>query len=134
MENLVEEKLEQTEVIDAVEEVKTTDIESDGKLDYDVILEKTKELELQTELLRKETLNLRLEREGLAVAKDFANDFAVTQDVDKQVDMIKQLVNEIKLSIGYVPKEQAKQDEYVARQQKGDAKGMIASKFSKLFK
>jgi hypothetical protein len=85
----------------------------------------------QQELFNKE-VHLTLKENGL---EQFAPVVRVTNE-DELRETIKQLnkiVNDIKVSVGYVPQDNAKDNEYDVYAQKNDTKGMIATKLSKLF-
>ncbi|MFJ8460910.1 hypothetical protein ACIQ57_17465 [Lysinibacillus xylanilyticus] len=133
MENLqTEESVEMVaEVVETVAPVEQTEEQA---VDYDAIQDQAKQLEIEKQQLKEDTLKFRLEQEGLGFAKDFATTYSPTENIEKQIEMIQQLIAEIKLDMGFKPKEVAKQDDYTAHKQNGDAKGMIASKFAKLFK
>ncbi|TKI53188.1 hypothetical protein FC756_25280 [Lysinibacillus mangiferihumi] len=94
-------------------------------------IERLEQEKVQYENLR---LQLQLEERGFGYAKEFVEQFGFAKTPAEKVDALAQLINEVKLDIGFKPKEVAKQDDYTAHKQNGDAKGMIASKFSKLFK
>ncbi|WP_223553419.1 hypothetical protein [Lysinibacillus sphaericus] len=130
------ENLQTKETVEMVVEEVEAPVEQtvEQSVDYDVIQEQAKQLEIEKQQLKEDTLKFRLEQEGLGFAKDFATTYSPTENIEKQIEMIQRLIAEIKLDMGFKPKEVPKQDEYTAHQQKGDAKGMIASKFSKLFK
>lgn len=137
MENLqTEESVEMVaEVVETVAPVEQTEeqaIEYDAI--QDAIQDQAKQLEIEKQQLKEDTLKFRLEQEGLGFAKGFATTYSPTENIEKQIEMIQQLIAEIKLDMGFMPKEVAKQDDYTAHKQNGDAKGMIASKFAKLFK
>lgn len=85
----------------------------------------------QQELFNKE-VELTLKENGL---EQFATVVRVNNE-DELKETIKQLnkiVNDIKVSVGYVPQDNAKDNEYDVYAQKNDTKGMIATKLSKLF-
>ncbi|MGG2111785.1 hypothetical protein ABFY60_14870 [Lysinibacillus pakistanensis] len=133
MENLqTEESVEMVaEVVETVAPVEQTEEQA---IEYDAIQDQAKQLEIEKQQLKEDTLKFRLEQEGLGFAKGFATTYSPTENIEKQIEMIQQLIAEIKLDMGFMPKEVAKQDDYTAHKQNGDAKGMIASKFAKLFK
>ncbi|MBD8006266.1 hypothetical protein [Bacillus norwichensis] len=56
------------------------------------------------------------------------------EELKEVVGTLSQIVTDIKVSTGYVPTEHKKQNEYDAFASKGDTKGMIATKLSKLFR
>lgn len=132
------ENLQAVEVIELVaEEVATVaPVEQavEKAVDYDAIQEQAKQLEIEKQQLKEDTLKFRLEQKGLGFAKDFATSYSPAENIENQIDMIQRLIAEIRLDIGFMPKEVARRDEYTARKKNGDAKGMIASKFSRLFK
>ncbi|MGE7694692.1 hypothetical protein ACQKNC_11310 [Lysinibacillus sp. NPDC094177] len=144
MENLQTQPQATEDVVTDVEQVDTVAHNEVAKVDtgqteqpeqsLGAIQEQAKQLEAEKQQLKEDTLKLRLEQEGLGFAKDFATSYSPSENIEKQVDMILQLIAEIKVDMGFKPKEVAKQDDYTAHQQKGDAKSMIASKLSKLFK
>lgn len=130
------ENLQTEETVEMVVEEVEAPVEQtvEQSVDFDVIQEQAKQLEIEKQQLKEDTLKFRLEQEGLGFAKDFATTYSPTENIEKQIEMIQRLIAEIKLDMGFKPKEVAKQDDYTAHKQNGDAKGMIASKFAKLFK
>lgn len=63
-------------------------------------------------------------------------DFFNAQNSDElkgQIETFQGLINELKVSWGYVPTDHSRDNEYTVHEQKKDTQGMIASKFSKLF-
>lgn len=56
------------------------------------------------------------------------------EELEATVDALKAIVNDIKMSAGYVPKEIAKQEEYNIHVKNKDTKSMIGSKLANLFK
>ncbi|MFT8321685.1 MAG: hypothetical protein ABF649_12325 [Bacillus sp. (in: firmicutes)] len=85
----------------------------------------------QEELWNKE-VSLSLKEHGL---ESFASIVKVSneEELTGVITTLNTFVNDLKVSIGYVPSEHNKQTEYSAAESKKDTKGMIASKFSKLF-
>ncbi|QJX61017.1 hypothetical protein HLK66_04725 [Niallia circulans] len=85
----------------------------------------------QEELWNKE-VSLSLKEHGL---ESFASIVKVSNEEELKgvIETLNTFVNELKVSMGYVPSEHNKQSEYSAAESKKDTKGMIASKFSKLF-
>jgi hypothetical protein len=132
MENL--QTAEVTEVTEVIEPVAPVEQTAEPEQSMEAIQEQTKRLEIEKQKLKEDTLKFRLEQEGIGFAKDFATTYSPTENIEKQIEMIQRLIAEIKVDMGFKPKEVAKQDDYTAHKQNGDAKGMIASKFSKLFK
>lgn len=94
-------------------------------------VERLEQEKVQYENLR---LQLQLEERGFGFAKEFVEKYGFAKTPIERIDALAELINEVKVDMGFKPKGVAKQDDYTAHQQKGDAKGMIASKFSKLFK
>lgn len=123
--------------IEVIEEVEVTEQEqSVNSFEYEKL-----ELQKETERLEQEKielenlrLQLQLEERGFGFAKEFVEKFSLTKTPIEKVDALAELINEVKLEMGFKPKEVAKQDDYTAHKQNDDAKGMIASKFEKLFK
>ncbi|MEQ2466172.1 hypothetical protein [Niallia hominis] len=85
----------------------------------------------QEELWNKE-VSLSLKEHGL---ESFASIVKVSneEELKEVITTLNTFVNELKVSMGYVPNDHNKQSEYTAAESKKDTKGMIASKFSKLF-
>lgn len=85
----------------------------------------------QQELFNKE-ISLTLKENGL---EEFASIVRVgdTTELEQVVKTLTQIVNDIKVSTGYVPKDNAQQNEYDVFASKKDTQGMIATKLSKLF-
>lgn len=85
----------------------------------------------QDELWNKE-VSLSLKEHGL---ESFASIVKVSneEELTGVIETLNTFVKELKVSMGYVPNDHNKQSEYSAFESKKDTKGMIASKFSKLF-
>lgn len=85
----------------------------------------------QQELFTKE-VNLTLKENSL---EQFASIIKLENEdeLKEVVKTLTQIVNDIKVSTGYVPKDNAKQNEYDVFASKKDTQGMIATKLSKLF-
>ncbi|MED0665305.1 hypothetical protein P4T04_03140 [Bacillus badius] len=133
---------ENQEVIEQQEEV-TEVQETVSKEEYDLLVTELEELKSklpqekseselaieakEKELFKKE-VNLTLKESGL---EQFAEIIKVSDadELNTTVDVLKKIVNEIKVSTGYVPTEHAKQDAYNTAKSKGDTKGMIKSLF-----
>ena len=125
------------EPIEVTEEVEVTEQEEN----VNTLEQEKQELQKETERLEREKieldnlrLQLQLEERGFGFAKEFVEKFGLAKTPIEKVDTLAELINEVKLDMGFKPKEVAKQDDYTAHKQNGDAKGMIASKFAKLFK
>lgn len=86
----------------------------------------------EAKLFQKE-VNLTLKENGLEAFTDVisVND---STDLSTKVEMLNKIVNEIKVNMGYVPTDNAKQDEYSMYESKKDTKGMISAKLANLFK
>lgn len=85
----------------------------------------------QQELFQKE-VSLELKSAGLEKFAEFFNVQKI-DDLQPQIEKFQGLINEIKVELGYVPADHKKQNEYDVFATKGDTKGMIATKLSKLF-
>ncbi|MBT2680149.1 hypothetical protein J7E38_14130 [Bacillus sp. ISL-35] len=85
----------------------------------------------QQELFQKE-LSIELKSAGL---EKFADFFKVEkiEDLQPQIEKFQGLLNEIKVSMGYVPADHSKSDAYSVAEQKKDVSGMLSAKLSKLF-
>lgn len=121
----VEEKAETLEKFgETTESVKTHQEE---------IAERIKELEQMKKDFFKRDVELTLKDNGLEA---FAGLIHVEdrEQLDQVVDQLAQIVNDIKLSVSYVPKENAKQNEYDLHTKNKDTKSMIGSKLSRIFK
>ncbi|EFV79045.1 hypothetical protein HMPREF1013_00674 [Bacillus sp. 2_A_57_CT2] len=85
----------------------------------------------QQELFHKE-VSLEIKSAGLEKFAEFFNVQKI-EDLQPQIEKFQGLLNEIKVELGYVPADHKKQNEYDVFATKGDTKGMIATKLSKLF-
>lgn len=85
----------------------------------------------QQELFTKE-IQLELKSAGL---DQFASIVKVadSDELKEVVQSLTKIVNDIKVSNGYVPNDHKKENEYDAFASKKDTKGMISTKLSKLF-
>lgn len=86
----------------------------------------------EQELFKKE-VELELKSAGLEQFKDVIK-VENEKELQETIKTLTKIVNEIKMSTGYIPKDNLKDDEYNFYAKKGDTKGMIATKLSKLFK
>ena len=86
----------------------------------------------EQELFNKE-VELELKSAGLEQFKDVIK-VQNEEELQQTIKTLTKIVNEIKMSTGYIPKDNLKDDEYSMYAKKGDTKGMIATKLSKLFK
>ncbi|EHL78974.1 hypothetical protein [Bacillus smithii] len=123
-------------------------IETVAKAEYDKLVSKLEEVKskLPKELTEEEKaikakekelfdkeVKLTLKEEGLEAFADIVkvNDEKELKDVVKKLTSI---VNDIKVSLGYVPSDHKQQTEYDMYAQKKDTKGMISTKLANLFK
>ncbi|KQL55471.1 hypothetical protein AN964_11510 [Heyndrickxia shackletonii] len=85
----------------------------------------------QQELFDKE-IQFELKSAGL---EQFAGVVKVTNtdELTTVIESLTGIVNDIKVSLGYIPDNHKQQNEYDTFAQKNDTKGMIATKLSKLF-
>lgn len=88
--------------------------------------------EKEQELFNKE-VELELKSAGLEQFKDVIK-VENEEELQETIKILTKIVNEIKMSTGYIPKDNLKDDEYSFYAKKGDTQGMIATKLSKLFK
>lgn len=138
---------ENQEVIEQQEEVTDVRQETVSKEEYDSLVSELEEVksklpkektesELAVEAKEKELfqkeVSLTLKENNLEQFTSIVNVKDETQ-LQEVVKTLNQIVNDIKVSTGYVPTEHAKQDEYSAFESKKDTKGMIGSKLAKLF-
>ena len=86
----------------------------------------------QQELWQKEK-QLELKDAQLDKFADFFN-ASNTEELEVQIKQFQLLLNEVKVSMGYVPSDHKKTDEYTSFEQKKDTKGMIGNKLANLFK
>ncbi|WP_449622882.1 hypothetical protein [Robertmurraya sp. Marseille-Q9965] len=102
-----------------------------GKLPKD-LTEEEKALQTKQQELWQKEVSLSLKENGLEA---FASIIKVTgeDDLKEVVKSLTQIVNDIKVSAGYVPNDHSKDNEYDVFAKNGDTKGMIASKLGKLF-
>lgn len=108
--------------------------ERDNLLQYKPkdLSEEEKALKQQQQDLFNEKVEFQLEKNGLTQFKDVIkveND----EELENVVKGLSQIVNDIKVSTGYIPKDNAKDNEYDKFVKEGNTQGMIATKLSKLF-
>lgn len=127
------ESVEQVEVVETTQEM--IDSVEQSTFDYEKYIAERDAMQSELEALRKQSeinarnaLELNLKQDGLEMFTDL---FYETDRI-KQVEMFRKGINEFLLTKSYVPAEQARQEQYDVAIQKGDVKGAIASKFSKL--
>jgi hypothetical protein len=129
------------------QEQQQEEVETVSKADYDLLVaerdeliqykpkEKSEdELALETkqqELWDKEK-SLELKSVELEQFADFFN-AQNSEELKAQIDSFQSLIAEMKANMGYVPKDHLKDDEYSVLENKKDTKGMIQTKFAKLF-
>ncbi|MFT9497314.1 MULTISPECIES: hypothetical protein [Bacillota] len=85
----------------------------------------------QQELFQKE-VSFELKTAGLDKFAEFFNVEKI-EDLQPQIEKFQGLLNEIKVSMGYVPADHGKSDAYSVAEQKKDVSGMLSAKLSKLF-
>ncbi|UPW81776.1 hypothetical protein [Lysinibacillus sp. Ag94] len=137
MENLQTAEAIERESIEVTEGVEVTEQEQNVnplEQEKQELQKETKRLEREKIELENLRLQLQLEERGFGFAKEFVETFGLAKTPIEKVDALTELINEVKLDMGFKPKEVAKQDDYTAHKKNGDAKGMIASKFTKIFK
>lgn len=120
LQNETVDKSEYDAIVAELEEVKS-------KLPKDLSDEEKAIQQKQKELFDKE-IHLTLKENGLEQFKDIVK----VSDNDELKETIKQLnkiVNDIKVSVGYVPQDNKKVTAYEQAKQKNDTKGMIKSLF-----
>lgn len=111
---------------DEVEEISTSN-------HSDEIAERMRELEEMKKDFFKREIAFTLKENGLEAFESIIN----VKDSEHLTDVVNKLtaiVNDIKVSAGYVPKENAKQAEYDVHAKNKDTKSMIGSKLANLFK
>jgi len=91
--------------------------------------ETLKSLEEQAKIAEQLSFNMVLRNEGL---EGFAELFT-TNDRTKQVEILKNAINDVLIEKSYVPKDNQRQDEYTTHIKKGNVEGAIKSKFAQFF-
>lgn len=81
----------------------------------------------QQELFEKE-VELELRSAGLEQFKDIV-EVSDTDELKKTINQLNKVVNDMKLSLGYVPEDHKQVTTYQQAKSKGDTKGMIKSLF-----
>ncbi|ETI68130.1 hypothetical protein [Neobacillus vireti] len=108
--------------------------ERDGLLQYKPkeLSDEEKAIQTKQEELWKKEVSLSLKENGL---EQFASIINISNEDELKVvvNSLTQIVNDIKVATGYVPSNHKNQNEYDVFASKGDTKGMIATKLSKLF-
>lgn len=136
----------QTEVVDNQQE--QTEVETVAKEQYDSIVAELEEVkgklpkeiseeekalqDKQQELWQKEK-SLELKAVQLDKFADFFN-ASNTEELTAQIKQFQLLLNEVKVSMGYIPNDHKKTDEYTSFEKNKDTKGMIGNKLANLFK
>ncbi|WP_342598804.1 hypothetical protein MHB48_15210 [Psychrobacillus sp. FSL H8-0483] len=134
------EQVEQVEVSPDIQELEKQvlengeQLEQSKKLAEEILQERQEFLEsLEKDLFDKE-LKLTLKENGLEAFAEVIN-VDNSDDLGKVVSKLISIVNNIKVSNGYVPKESnGTQDAYSQAIQNGDVKNAIGFKFANLFK
>lgn len=130
----VQEQIEQAKTQWKEQELNPIVAERDDLLQYkpkDLTDEEKAMQQKQQELFNKE-IGLELKAAGLEQFKDVikVND---SEELQSTIKALGKIMNDIKLSTGYIPKDKAKDDEYSKFEKDGNVQGMIATKLSKLF-
>ena len=86
----------------------------------------------QQELFDKE-VNLTLKEKGLEQFESVIK-VADSDELEEVVKSLSQIVNDIKVSTGYVPEDRKKDNEYDKFAKEGNVSGMIGTKLANLFK
>lgn len=97
------------------------------------LTEEEKAFKQQQQDLFNDKVEFHLEKNGLTQFKDIIkveND----EELTTTIRALSKVMNDVKLSAGYIPKDKAKDDEYTKFAKEGNTQGMIASKLSNLFK
>lgn len=102
-----------------------------SKLPKELTEEEKQLQQKQRELFNKE-VELELKSEGLEQFKDIIK-VSDSDELKETIKTLNKIVNDIKVSVGYVPQDNAKDNEYDVFAKNKDTKGMIATKLSKLF-
>jgi len=127
-------EMESIEIAETNEVINQEQQESPLEQEKQELQKEIERLEQEKFELENQRLQIMLEKHGMSFAKEYMEKYGYAKTADERLDVITQLLNEIKIDMGFKPKEVAKQDDYTAHKKNGDAKGMIASKFAKLFK
>ena len=112
-------------IVSELEEVK-------GKLPKELSEEEKSLQNKQQELWQKEKA-IELKAVQLDKFADFIH-AGNPEELSTQIKQFQLLLNEIKMSIGYVPNDHKKTDEYSSYEKSKDTKGMIGTKLANLFK
>lgn len=137
---------DQTEVLENQQE--QTEVETVTKEQYDSIVTELEQVKgklpkelsedekviaaKQQELWQKEK-QLELKAVQLDNFADFFN-ASNSEELTAQIKQFQLLLNELKVSMGYVPSDHKKTDEYSSFEKNKDTKGMIGNKLANLFK
>jgi len=142
------EENQQTTEENQPQEQEQNQAETVSKADYDAIVserdnllqykphevtEEEKIMQEKQENLWQKEIDLTLKDNDLEQFKDVIK----VNDEDELKEVVKglsQIVNDIKVSTGYVPKDHAVDDEYSKHEKDGNTQGMIATKLANLFK
>ncbi|MEK4759608.1 hypothetical protein MHH85_05035 [Viridibacillus sp. FSL E2-0187] len=143
----MEEVVQETITNEQNEQVNDTPAETVLKVDYDALVTKVEELEGQVpksltdteinlkkredELFNKE-VNLTLKENDLGL---FAPLLKVSdeKELTQSIVILKEIVNQMKVQSGYIPKESTSITQYEEASQKKDVAGMIGAKLQGLF-
>lgn len=87
------------------------------------------ELKKQAQENERTAFNMQLKNEGLEMFGELFD----TTDKAKQIEVLKNAVNQLLVQHSYVPSDMAKQDAYDTAIQNGDVQGALKTKFAKFF-
>lgn len=128
---LVEEVEVEESLTDRVDRIEKKAIEQ--HLHADQLNQEVNELVRQRAELFQQKVEFELQKNGLEKFVDLINPKDETE-LRETIEKLNLIVNDIKVANSYVPKDNAKADEYNVALQKGDTKKMIGSKLANLFK
>ncbi|MTT32702.1 hypothetical protein GMB86_11860 [Terrilactibacillus sp. BCM23-1] len=89
-------------------------------------------LQAKEQALFSKQINLTLKENGLG-AFDGLIEAKDEKDLDQKVKQLSKVINELKISQSYIPKDKGDTDPYAKFEKNKDTKGMINAKLSKLF-
>lgn len=121
----------ENEVVQEVEQVEMTTFEELQQLkkEYEEQTILLAELKKQAQENERAAFNMQLKNEGLEMFGELFN----TTDKAKQIEVLKNAVNQLLVQHSYVPSDMAKQDAYDTAIQNGDVQGALKTKFAKFF-
>ncbi|MBE1557035.1 hypothetical protein [Sporosarcina limicola] len=139
MEEINQEEVVTDEVVELAEEVAAE--VKDVRDTFDETLEKVNadqdalriDIEKRTAELFQKEVAFTLKESGLEMFADIIN-VSDADELDATVIKLNQIVADLKVSMSYQPKDNAKQDEYTVHVNNKDTKSMIGNKLANLFK